>query len=117
MASSALVAFGIFIAVAAGATVRAEDDYGEPEIRDPFEKFNRGIFWFNEFTDRYFLEYFAQAYDFILPDALQRGIRNVFDTAPPFVDGTEVLSINNVPIGYGYDLRGRTFFVNLIWRP
>jgi len=45
------------------------------------------------------------------------GIRNVFDTAPPFVDGTEVLSVNNVPIGYGYDLRGRTFFLNLIWRP
>lgn len=45
------------------------------------------------------------------------GIRNVFDTAPPLVDGTEVLSVNNVPIGYGYDLRGRTFFFNVIWRP
>lgn len=45
------------------------------------------------------------------------GVRNVFDEAPPLVDGTEVLSVNNVPIGYGYDLRGRTFFVNLSWRP
>lgn len=45
------------------------------------------------------------------------GVRNVFDTAPPLVDGSEVLSINNVPIGYGYDLRGRTFFVNMVWRP
>ena len=45
------------------------------------------------------------------------GIRNVFDQAPPFVDGSEVLSVNNVPIGYGYDLRGRTFFLNLVWRP
>jgi len=45
------------------------------------------------------------------------GIRNIFDQAPPLVDGTEVLSVNNVPIGYGYDLRGRTFFLNLIWRP
>ena len=48
---------------------------------------------------------------------LGAGVRNVFDTAPPMVDGTEVLSVNNVPIGYGYDLRGRTFFVNLTWRP
>jgi iron complex outermembrane receptor protein len=45
------------------------------------------------------------------------GIRNVFDEAPPLVDGTEVLSVNNVPIGYGYDLRGRTFFFNVTWRP
>jgi iron complex outermembrane recepter protein len=41
------------------------------------------------------------------------GIRNVFDRKPPFVDGAEVLSINNTPIGYGYDLRGRTYFVNV----
>ncbi len=48
---------------------------------------------------------------------LGAGIRNVFDQAPPMVSGSEVQSVNNVPIGYGYDLRGRTFFVNLIWRP
>ena len=45
------------------------------------------------------------------------GVRNVFDEAPPLVDGTEITSVNNVPLGYGYDLRGRTFFLNLIWRP
>ncbi|HEX2140026.1 MAG TPA: TonB-dependent receptor [Woeseiaceae bacterium] len=44
------------------------------------------------------------------------GIRNLFDEEPPFVDGdegTSVLSINNTPIGYGYDLRGRTYFLNV----
>ncbi|MEJ2400979.1 MAG: TonB-dependent receptor [Xanthomonadales bacterium] len=45
------------------------------------------------------------------------GIRNVFDEAPPRVDGDEVLAINNVPIGGSYDLFGRTYFFNLIWRP
>ena len=45
------------------------------------------------------------------------GIRNVFDEAPPRVDGDEVLAINNVPIGSSYDLFGRTYFFNLIWRP
>jgi iron complex outermembrane receptor protein len=32
------------------------------------------------------------------------------------VDGSEfndVLAINNTPIGYGYDLRGRTYFMNV----
>ena len=45
------------------------------------------------------------------------GVRNVFDTSPPLVDGNEVLAVNNVPIGAGYDLRGRTFFLNVVWRP
>jgi iron complex outermembrane receptor protein len=40
------------------------------------------------------------------------GVRNVFDEAPPFVDGSEVFAINNSPIGVGYDLRGRTYFLN-----
>lgn len=40
------------------------------------------------------------------------GVRNVFDEPPPLVDGTEILSVNNAPIGAGYDLRGRVFFLN-----
>lgn len=44
------------------------------------------------------------------------GVRNIFEEEPPFVDGTEILSTNNVPLGYGYDLLGRTFFLNLTWR-
>ncbi|MCH8073984.1 MAG: TonB-dependent receptor, partial [Proteobacteria bacterium] len=42
------------------------------------------------------------------------GIRNVFDEEPPLVDGTEVRALNNAPIGYGYDLNGRTFFFNIL---
>ncbi len=41
------------------------------------------------------------------------GVRNVFDEKPPFIDGTEILSINNTPIGYGYDVNGRTYFFNV----
>lgn len=40
------------------------------------------------------------------------GIRNVLEEEPPFVDGSEVFAINNSPIGVGYDLNGRTFFLN-----
>ncbi|KUJ83112.1 hypothetical protein AVO43_11285 [Microbulbifer sp. ZGT114] len=41
------------------------------------------------------------------------GIRNVFDEEPPAVDGNEILSINNTPIGYGYDIQGRQMFLNV----
>lgn len=41
------------------------------------------------------------------------GLRNLFDQQPPEVDGSEVAAINNTPIGYGYDLEGRTYFLNL----
>jgi iron complex outermembrane receptor protein len=40
------------------------------------------------------------------------GVRNLQDKAPPMVDGSEVTSKNNAAIGYGYDMMGRTIFVN-----
>lgn len=41
------------------------------------------------------------------------GVRNLFDKAPPRVDSDEVLAIANTPIGGGYDLDGREFFMNI----
>lgn len=43
---------------------------------------------------------------------LGAGVRNVFDKEPPKVDGSEIQATNNTPIGYGYNLNGRTFFIN-----
>jgi len=41
------------------------------------------------------------------------GLRNVFDEWPPQVDSSEVGFVyNNTPMGRGYDIMGRTFFVN-----
>lgn len=48
---------------------------------DPLETVNRGIFWFNERVDRFFLEPVATAWDFVLPDPVQTSIRRVFDNA------------------------------------
>ncbi len=67
-------------------------------------------------TDEYWL-HAASLYWYGDTITVGAGIRNVFDETPPLVDGSEILSINNVPIGAGYDLMGRTYFVNLIWRP
>ena len=44
--------------------------------------------------------------------AVNVGVRNIFNKEPPRVDGSEVSSVNNVPIGYGYDLMGRSLYVN-----
>jgi len=52
------------------------DDYDS----DPWESFNEKMFWFNkEVLDRYLLKPAATAWDFILPDGVQRSIHNAFD--------------------------------------
>jgi len=62
------------------------------------------------FADDYFVHaasvgYSAETWN------VRAGVSNVFNTEPPEVDGSEVLSISNVPIGNGYDLYGRRFFL------
>jgi iron complex outermembrane receptor protein len=44
------------------------------------------------------------------------GVTNLFDRNPPLVDGSEVLSIANAAIGNGYNLDGREFFAQLLYR-
>jgi phospholipid-binding lipoprotein MlaA len=53
---------------------------GEDFESDPFEGFNEKMFWFNrEVLDRYILKPVATAWDFVLPDPVQKGIHNAFD--------------------------------------
>ena len=46
--------------------------------------------------------------------SLTLGIRNVFDKKPPKITAEDpfVNTIANVPLQSGFDVRGRTFFVN-----
>jgi phospholipid-binding lipoprotein MlaA len=46
---------------------------------DPWESFNRRIYTFNDYADRYFLKPVAKGYDWITPQFLQDGIHNMFD--------------------------------------
>jgi len=47
---------------------------------DPWEPFNEKMFWFNrEVLDRFVLKPAATAWDFVLPNPVQKGIHNVFD--------------------------------------
>jgi iron complex outermembrane receptor protein len=43
---------------------------------------------------------------------LGMGVRNLEDKAPPLADPSEVTGVKSNPIGYGYDVFGRTFFLN-----
>jgi iron complex outermembrane receptor protein len=63
-------------------------------------------------TENYFLNH-VSVYYYGDRWTVGGGIRNAFNEKPPVVDGTEVLAINNTPIGYGYDLNGRTYFLNV----
>ena len=52
------------------------DDFDE----DPWEGFNEKMFNFNrEVLDRFLLKPIATGWDFVFPDLVQRGIRNMFD--------------------------------------
>lgn len=44
------------------------------------------------------------------------GVTNLFDETPPLVDSSEVFSIANAAIGNGYNLDGREFFAQLLYR-
>lgn len=48
------------------------------EIWDPFETVNRGIFWFNDKADTYFIGPISKGYDYIMPEFAQTGVRNFF---------------------------------------
>jgi phospholipid-binding lipoprotein MlaA len=55
---------------------------GEDFDEDPWEGFNEKMFYFNrEVLDRFLLKPVATAWDFLLPDFVQRGIHNIFDNA------------------------------------
>ncbi len=46
--------------------------------RDPWERMNRGTFWFNEKADHYVLEPAAKGWDWAMPETAQTGVRNFF---------------------------------------
>ena len=48
------------------------------DIPDPLEPVNRGIFWFNNQIDEFVVEPVAKGYNYVVPDALQKSIKNFF---------------------------------------
>ncbi len=50
----------------------------ELETPDPWESWNRKVFAFNDFADRYALAPVARSYQWITPDPVEKGIGNMF---------------------------------------
>jgi len=76
--------------------VHAEDD-----TIDPWQGFNRRVFAFNEFIDRYFAKPLARGYTALMPDPLEQGVNNIFTNimiVPSVVNG--VLQWNWSSVGY-----------------
>jgi phospholipid-binding lipoprotein MlaA len=45
---------------------------------DPWQRMNRGVFWFNDRADRYVLEPVAKGWDFVVPEPVEESISNFF---------------------------------------
>ena len=75
------------ISEASEVTARETNPVVQEELEaDPWESFNEKMFWFNhKVLDRYVLKPVAKAWDLVLPDLVQRSLRNA-------VDNTNVLT-------------------------
>lgn len=65
------------------------------DVSDPYEKFNRSMFSFNEGLDKYILKPVSKFYNLIMPRPLNEGVHNFFvnlDTVPTIVN--DVLQFN-----------------------
>ncbi len=58
---------------------------------DPWEKVNRPVFSFNDWTDRHVLRPVAKGYTKVVPRFLRRGIGNIFDNV-----GTPAVALNQL---------------------
>lgn len=91
MKRAALLVCALFCASLIPAGTRAEEAIEDPgaggveagmadsRVHDPWEGFNRSMFAFNEWADRWLIEPLAIGWDFALPEAVQLGIDNFFD--------------------------------------
>lgn len=63
--------------------------------RDPFERFNRGVYQFNEQLDRAILKPVAEGYRAVLPPFVRQSVSNVFS------------NLNDVRVGLNNALQGK----------
>ena len=79
IAALAVSATSVSQALAADSADRRDAGLAEAES-DPWEPFNSKMFSFNhDVLDRHFLKPVAQGWDFVVPDIVQRSLRNAID--------------------------------------
>ena len=60
------------------ATETTADSAGSGADYDPWQRMNRGIFWFNDRADHYVLEPVAKGWDVIMPEPAEHSVTNFF---------------------------------------
>lgn len=63
---------------AAGALMAGCAAPQNPDPRDPWEGFNRGVYKFNDTVDRAVFKPVAQAYTFVTPQPVRSCVHNIF---------------------------------------
>lgn len=77
-ASRLLPALGLVAVLTGCATTGGPGNAGAQNPVDPFERFNRSMFTFNDKVDQYALKPVATAYKKVLPSFVQTGVYNFF---------------------------------------
>ena len=90
---------------AAGALMAGCAAPQQPDPRDPWEGFNRGVYKFNDTVDRAVFKPVAQAYTFVTPQPVRSCVHNIFSNFGDLWSGT-----NSFLQGRGHD------FVNTLGR-
>ncbi len=62
-----------------GACAAPHPGSNAPALRDPYEKFNRGVYGLNKGLDRYAAKPATKVYRFAIPVVARRGITNIFN--------------------------------------
>ena len=79
------VLFGLLLALAGCASIPS----GKPDPKDPWERFNRSVFNFNETLDRAIAKPVAKGYVKVTPRVVRLGISNAYsnlDTVPTIIN-------------------------------
>ncbi|RBL79617.1 VacJ family lipoprotein [Streptomyces cavourensis] len=90
---------------AAGALMAGCAAPQQPDPRDPWEGFNRGVYKFNDTVDRAVFKPVAQAYTYVTPQPVRSCVHNIFSNVGDLWSGT-----NSFLQGRGHD------FVNTLGR-
>jgi phospholipid-binding lipoprotein MlaA len=78
-------------------------------VHDPWEGFNRGVYWFNTDLDRKILLPVLRGYEFVVPDVAQQGVSNFFNNLRELQNGVNgALQLRGEVVGTAF---GR-FFIN-----
>ncbi len=79
------------LALAGFALPAAAEGPGGGGESDPWEPFNRGMFWFNDQLDGYLVEPVSRGWDFVMPKDVETWLDNFFDNVHAPVDTVNAL--------------------------